>query len=213
MPRVAKGLYGRRLAEMDFADWTRKQFAISGDRFYGFEFKVLKDQYPATIGMTTAEFLAACREIGVTHYVLLARRNTLRHVVSHYASKNRGAWHTSGGKAEKQTFTLNLDDITTGSSPGRPLVDYLHEVETVHDDLRRSLAKERFLEIEYERDIDEAGAPHAYGLICDFLGLETVEAGVRRARMNPFSLSEVLENHAEVKAALAGTKFAWMADT
>lgn len=210
LPRVAKGLYGARLGHMDFPAWTRTQFEIAGDRFYGFEFKVLEDQYPAVIGMTTPEFLAACREIGVTHYVLLVRRNTLRHVVSHYAAMNKGAWHSSGGTAKKKSFTLDIESITTGSAPGRPLVDYLREVEDKHDEVRRLLLGERLLEIEYERDLDEAGAPHAYARICKFLGLEPTAVGVRRARVNPFPLSEILDNHGEVIGALERTEFAWM---
>lgn len=213
LPRVAKGLYGAQLAEMDFPVWTKRQFAISGDRFYGFEFKVLEDQYPALIGLSTGEFLAACREIGVTHYILLARRNTLRHVVSHYASRNRGAWHATeaGAASRKRSFRLDPDDITTGASPGRSLVDYLAEVETKHDEVRRLLAGERLLEIEYERDVDAAGAEHAYRMTCDFLGIDLAPVDVLNVRLNPYSLSEVLDNHAEIEARLEGTEYAWMA--
>jgi len=98
LPRKAKQLYGEKAKRLDVARWTKRQFAISGDRFYGFEFKILADQYPAMLGTSTPEFLRVCKEIGVTHYVLLVRRNTLRHVVSHYASLARGSWHTSLGE-------------------------------------------------------------------------------------------------------------------
>lgn len=212
LPRIARDLYGRAFASLDFPDWTRRQFAISGDRFYGFEFKILADQYPAMIGMTTPEFLAACRKIGVTHYVLLVRRNTLRHVVSHYASKNRGRWHASAGETVRSgTFTLDLADVTTGSAPGRGLVDYIREVEAAHEAVRRGLDGERLLEIEYERDIDEKGADHAYRRICDFLGLAPAAADIRRARMAPQPIAGLVENFDEVRAALEGTGYDWMA--
>ncbi|WP_299964521.1 hypothetical protein [uncultured Roseobacter sp.] len=212
LPRKAKQLYGDSVRKFDYAAWTKAQFAISGDRFYGFEFKILADQYPAVFGTNTAEFLSACQRIGVTHYILLTRRNTLRHVVSHYASKSRGNWHAGAGETvKKKEFTLDIDGITTGGAPGRPIVEYLQEVETAHDQVRSLLADQPFLEIEYERDIDAGGAEQAYGQICSFLGIEPGEVHIQNRKMNPFPLDTVLINYGEVAEALAGTKFAWMA--
>lgn len=211
LPRKAKQLYGDSVRKLDYADWIKAQFSISGDSFYGFEFKILADQYPAVFGTTTAEFLNACREIGVTHYILLTRRNTLRHVVSHYASKSRGNWHASAGETvKKKEFTLDIDEITTGGAPGRPIAEYLQEVETAHAEVRSLLADAAFLEIEYERDIDAGGAEEAYAKICTFLDIKPGEVEIQNRKMNPFPLDSVLVNYDEVEQALSGTEFAWM---
>lgn len=213
LPRKARGLYGEKTRQLDIGRWTRRQFAISGDRFYGFEFKILADQYPAMLGTTTPDFLETCKRIGVTHYILLTRRNTLRHVVSHYASKNRGGWHASkADEVRARTFPLDISAITTGSAPGRPLVDYLQEVDEAHAAVRRLLADERFLEVEYETDIDEKGADHAYRKICDFLGLAPGSVRIRNVKVNPYPMSEVVENFDEIARTLDGTDFGWMAE-
>jgi hypothetical protein len=209
--RKARMLYGDRLREMDQDSWLRRQFTMSGDRFYGFEFKILEDQYPAMAGRTTPAFLDQCKALGVSHYILLVRRNTLRHVISHYASRNRGSWHFEGkDKARKQQFTLDLDHITTGSAPGRPLLQYLREVDTAHDTVRRALQGEALLEIGYETDIDEKGADFAYGRISRFLGCTPQPVTIRNRRANPFPMSETVENFDDLAALLTGTEFEWM---
>ena len=211
LPRKAHQLYGGGIGELDHARWIQDQFAISGDRYYGFEFKILADQYPAIFGTTTAPFLADCHRIGVTHYILLTRRNTLRHVVSHYASKSRGNWHAAtGATVQKKDFTLDIGDITTGRAPGRPLATYLGEVDAAHAEVRHLLSGENFLEIEYERDIDTEGAEIAYERICTFLGIAPGAVEIQNRKMNPFPLRSVLVNYDEVDRALAGTEFAWM---
>ena len=213
--RKAKSLYGRKLHAFDHQTWLQQQFSISGGLFYGFEFKILQDQYPAMAGLTLESFLTQCREIGVTHYILLVRRNTLRHVISHYASRNRGNWHFGAGdkaKAQAQTFELDLEDVTTGSAPGRGLLDYMREVDTAHADVRRLLDGQALLEIDYETDIDEKGAAFAYERICDFLGTPPVEVEIRNRKANPFPMRDTLTNYDALVARLEGTEFAWMLD-
>ncbi|MEL6957322.1 MAG: hypothetical protein AAGL89_00055 [Pseudomonadota bacterium] len=211
IPRKAKQLYHDTTNGFDYARWTRAQFDLSGGKYYGFEFKILADQYPAVFGTTTEEFLETCRRIGVTHYVLLVRRNTLRHVVSHYASKNRGSWHAGANtKVEKKTFVLDPDDITTGQNQGRPLLDYLFEVDAAHDLVRSKLSGENFLELEYEGDIDEPGAQSAYNRICEFLKIAPGNVAIKNRKMNPFPLSDVIENHEDLAELLSDTPYAWM---
>lgn len=209
--RKARDLYGDALRQMDHRSWLRQQFAISGDRYYGFEFKILQDQYPQMAGLTLEAFLEQCKAIGVTHYILLVRRNTLRHVISHYASKNRGNWHFTGDqKARSQQFRLDLEDITTGTAPGRPLLEYMRQVDAAHAQVRHLLQDDRLLEIDYETDIDEKGAQFAYEKICRFLDKAPVEVTIRNRKANPFPISGTLENYDALVARLAGTEFEWM---
>ena len=212
LPRKAHQLYGEDARNLDVASWTRDQFDISGDRYYGFEFKILDDQYPAMIGTTTQSFLDICKEIGVTHYVLLSRRNTLRHVVSHYASRHRGNWHASSpGDVKKKEFTLDLSDVTTGSAPGRDLVSYMREVDAAHALVKTALADQPLLEVEYEGDIDEKGAEHAYRKICGFLDVEPGTVEIKNMKLNPHPIKNVVENFEALTDTLEGTEYAWMA--
>jgi hypothetical protein len=209
--RQARVLYGDDLAEMDHEAWTRRQFMISGARYYGFEFKFLPDQYPAILGMTPQDFLDMSQRMGVTHYILLRRRNTLRHVVSNHASRNRGMWHSSSSDAvQRKAFEIDITRITSGSAPGRPLLQYLQEVEDAHAKTWDHIRDLNALQIDYETDIDENGAEFAYNKVCDFL--DVVPSGVQIAnkRLNPFPMSSTVRNFDEIAAVLRGTDFEWM---
>jgi len=210
--RAAQQMYGKDLRNFDYRAWTRNQFAMSGDRYYGFEFKILADQYPATLGVNLPEFLDACRSMDVTHYLILRRRNTLKHVVSHYASIARGGkWHVpAGGQTAICRFALDLEHVRTGSSSGKRLVEYLEEVDVAHDELARHLAGEQVLEIDYESDIERSGPQRAFGRTCEFLSIPLETVAVRNEKVNPYGMRETLENFAEVECALGGTRFEWM---
>jgi hypothetical protein len=209
--RAAQGMYGKELRGFDYRSWTMRQFAISGARYYGFEFKVLEDQYPAMIRASLRQFLGDCRSMGVTHYIILRRRNTLNQVVSHYASRARGSWHLKqGGQATARRFALDLGCIGTGGSRGKDLVSYLDDVEAVYQELDSLLGAERVLRIEYEPDIESAGPRVAYGKICEFLGVRADGVEIRNERSNPYGLSETVENLSAVAETLRGTRHAWM---
>ncbi|SDX92409.1 hypothetical protein SAMN05444336_11327 [Albimonas donghaensis] len=211
LPRKAGSLYGDAVKRLDFGRWMKRQFATSGDRYYGFEFKILADQYPAILGATTQEFLEQCKAAGVTHYILLTRRNTLRHVISHYASIARGAWHMSArDRAGQEHLHLDTEKITTGSAPGRPLISYLREVDEAHRQVRALLRDQNLLEVEYEADIDAQGPATAYEKICRFLGIAPERANVRNSKANPFPMSSTVTNFDEIEACLSGTEFEWM---
>ena len=209
--RKAHELYGDDIKSLDYAMWTKRQFLISGDKYYGFEFKILQDQYPAILGTTTRQFLEQCKLIGVTHYILLKRRNTLRHIVSNYASINRKSWHISNtDSVQLQQFTIDINEISTGSAPGRSLVEYLQEVESTHNEVKEILNDQKILEIEYESDIDKNGAEFAYKKVCEYLNIEPVEVEVKNIRANPFPMSATVRNYDEITEKLKGTNFEWM---
>jgi len=212
--RKARELYGNEILNLDYGVWTKRQFSISGARFYGFEFKILFDQYPAILGTTTQAFLETCKDIGVTHYILLKRSNTLRHVVSHYASRHRGNWHVSNSKqVQPHQFGIDIDSVTTGSSPGRKLEDYLQQVDDTHSEVRAILEGEGILEIEYESDIDAAGAENAYRKVCKYFDIAPVEVKIKNRRVNPFNLVDTVLNYRDIEDRLRGTKFEWMLES
>lgn len=209
--RKARFLYRDRFKEMDQRRWLKRQFRQSGSRYYGFEFKCLEDQYPAMAGTTMGQFLDDCQAVGVSHYILLVRRNTLRHVVSHYVSIERGSWHLAkGGKAKKVAVDLDLDNITTGSGSGREIVEYFEEVDAAHNLVRQRVAPEQLLELSYEADIDQEGPAFAYARISDFLGIECNSVSIEHVKTNPFSIEQAVRNYDELARRLERSRFAWM---
>ena len=208
--RKAHNLY-RDAKSLDYAVWTKRQFLISGDKYYGFEFKILQDQYPAILGTTTKQFLEQCKLIGITHYILLKRRNTLRHIVSHYASINRQKWHISNiDNVKPKRFTIDINNISTGSASGRSLVEYLQEVDNTHNETKEILNDQMILEIEYESDIDKNGPEFAYKKICEYLGIELADVEVENIKANPFPMRTTVQNYDEIAQKLKGTNFEWM---
>lgn len=209
--RKAKFLYGERFKVMDQRRWLKRQFRQSGSQYYGFEFKCLDNQYPAIAGITLGQFLDDCRAIGVTHYILLVRRNTLRHVVSHYLSIQRGSWHLAKGrKAEQVTVDLDLDNITTGSGAGCDIVDYFEQVDAAHNLVRQRIAPEHLLELSYEVDIDQEGPAFAYARISDFLGVGCSSVSIEHVKTNPLSIKQAVRNYDDLARRLERSRFAWM---
>jgi hypothetical protein len=109
-----------------------------------------------------------------------------------------------------QQFNIDIDHVTTGSAPGRPLIDYLEEVENTHNAVREILSDQDVLEIEYESDIDTKGAEYAYHKVCNFLKLHPTEVEVKNKRVNPFPLKDSIQNYDEIILKLEGTAFEWM---
>ena len=67
------------------------------------------------------------------------------------------------------------------------------------------------LRLNYESDI-LADPRVAHQMVLDHLNLDPHPVDVRLQRLNPFALSEVIENFAEVEEALESTPHAWMLD-
>jgi hypothetical protein len=200
-----------RVNSSNVGSWTKEQFAIAGARYYGFEYKILPDQHSAKLGIDLLQFLDICRETGVSHYLILKRSNTLRHIVSNYASIARGLWHIERGKkAGAKTFQLDLDHITTERSPGLPILSYLEKVDDTYDAVSESLQNGKVLHINYETDIEASGPDVAFRKVCDFLNLPWVQVEVKNQRLNPYKMEEIVENWAELKGVLSGTKYEWM---
>lgn len=209
--RTAREVYRIDLNPSNVGPWTRRQFALSGSKYYGFEYKILPDQYSDDLGIELMQFLEVCRSIGVTHYLILKRANTLRQVVSNYASIARGQWHKEfGGKVDNKVFHLDLEHITTGNSQGQPLLSYLEEVDATHNAVDAFLKDENVLQISYESDIETAGPDTAFEKVCAFLGLSKVQVEVRNQKLNPKRIDELVENFDELKGTLTGTRYEWM---
>ena len=80
----------------------------------------------------------------------------------------------------------------------------IQEVETL-------LAGKNVLNLTYEDDIEQD--PQKYRSICEFVDMEATKASVNFSKTNPFPLKDIIENFAEVKAALHNTPYEWMPDS
>ena len=78
----------------------------------------------------------------------------------------------------------------------------MQEVETL-------LAGKNVLNLTYEDDIEQ-DPQKAYRSICKFVNMEETNASVTLSKTNPFPLKDIIENFAEVKAALHNTPYEWM---
>lgn len=213
--RKAHELYGDAVKNLDISNWFETQFLISGPRYYGFEFKMLQDQYVKIFDITMPELLDIWKSIGVTHYILLYRGNLLNQAISHYSGINNKVWHISsdsGNQAAKKRFPVDFEHITTGSGKGLPLYDYLRDIENSKNEIREILKNQNLLELEYEQDILDNGPMTAYQKICDFLKIPTGDAYVKNKKVLALPPSEAVENYDEAIRALSGTEFEWMLD-
>ena len=213
--RKAHEIYGESVVGLDIDRWFKAQFRISGSRFYGFEFKILKDQYVTIFDKSVPDFLETCRSIGVTHFILLYRNNTLNQAISHYSGINNKVWHitsNSGKPASSSSFSIDFEHVTTGSGSGLPLPEYLRDIENTKLEIREMLQDEKMLELDYEGDILEQGPMLAYQKICDFLQVPAGDVYVQNKKVLARSPSKTVENYGDAVKALTGTEFEWMLD-
>jgi LPS sulfotransferase NodH len=213
--RRAHEIYGDSVKTLDISTWFKRQFSISGSRYYGFEFKMLRDQYVRIFDITVPEFLGICKSIGVTHFILLYRGNTLNQAISHYSGLSNKVWHISpdsGKRASRKSFSIDFEHVTTGSGEGLPLPEYLRDIENTKDEIREILQDQNILELEYESDILEGGPMTAYQKICGFLKVPAGEVFVKNKKVLVLPPSEAVENYGDAVRALSGTEFEWMLD-
>lgn len=130
-------------------------------------------------------------------------------MVSALVARQSGAYHLkTNAHAKLVPIMIDIERVFDDTAE-RPLVECFEAFETGFADLSRLFEGQGSLTLTYEDDI-ERDPVVAYRRVCEYLGVETPSVPVRLARTNPFPLSDVIVNFAEVDRALAGTRFAWM---
>lgn len=192
--------------------WLQRQMKSAGSRYYGFEFKPLPDQHLAFVDLSLEELLRAFSAAGVSHYIILERRNALRRMISQYVGAATGVRHVKTGQSrKKKPVRIDLERAGFGDVwRPKPLVACLEEIEELYQTLEQRLANEKCLVLEYESDISKNGPQVAFRKTCEFLGLTPTEVSPNLVKTNPYAVAELLENYEEVASALRGTKFEWM---
>jgi len=192
--------------------WLHRQMNASGSKYYGFEFKPLPDQHLSFVDLSLDEVLSAFSAAGVSHYIILKRRNALRRMISQYVGAATGIRHLSTGQSiKKKKVRIDVESAGFGDvwTP-KPLLTCLEEIEDLYQTLERRLANEKCLILEYESDIGKDGPQVAFRRTCEFLGLPSMDVSPSLVRTNPYAVAELLENYEDVASALRGTKFEWM---
>jgi len=192
--------------------WLRRQMNASGSKYYGFEFKPLLDQHLSFVDLSLDELLSAFSAAGVSHYIILERRNILRRMISQYVGAATGVRHlTTGQSIKKKKVRIDVERAGFGDVwRPKPLVACLTEVEDLYETLERRLANENCLVLEYESDISKDGPQVAFRRTSEFLGLTSMDVSPNLVKTNPYAVAELLENYEDVASALRGTKFEWM---
>lgn len=212
---VAHYQLGLDLRADRYADWTRAQFALGAPGYYGFECKILPGQHLGFLAVTLETYLDRMQQIGVSHFVLLERRNILRRMVSQYVgSKTKQRHITAGGQVALSKIELPVAACRFGDSPAeKPLRDCLDEVAAAYDLSKAKLAGGNFVTLIYEEDVDGARGPiQATEKICGLVGLAPPSGAPDLSKTNPFPLNEILSNFDEVATHLSGSRHAWMLD-
>ena len=206
--------------------------------YYGVVFK----PFHFTIsGSSATEFLNQSFLLNFTYFILIRRKNRLRIIVSDKVARKKNAWHFYGediAKLEKIHLPLNqhkplvkkiletirlplnqhkllvkriLEKIRLLLNKPEPLVERIENLEIQMQEVETLLAGKNVLNLTYEDDIEQ-DPQRAYRSICEFVDMEATKASVNLSKTNPFPLKDMIENFAEVKAALHNTPYEWMPD-
>lgn len=205
-----RSFWVERASDADRADplgVLRRRLARARKPIYGFECKLY---HARLIGIPLEELVPKLEALGFTRFVVLDRRNTLRKVVSSLVATRRGTARLPAGVEPPRTRVRVPVDAVPIDATCAPLVELLRGYQDGLQRLETILAGRPTLRLRYEDDL--AADPVAgYRRVCAFLGVAPETPAVRLGRTTPWPWREVVENPAEVVAALAGTEFAWMA--
>ena len=177
---------------------------------YGFETKYLPQQHLSTncLNQSIEGYVAALESLGFTHFIVLHRKNLLRRAVSASVGKATGKWHSNEPIGSPTKIRMDINSFPSGAS-SMSILESFSSAEDRYERLQRCVAANNKLLLTYEEDIQN-DPRIGYRRIIEFLGLSDEAPEIKLRRTNPFAYQEMIENFAEVEAALQGTQHAWM---
>ncbi|MBT9314746.1 hypothetical protein [Leptothoe spongobia] len=184
-------------------------------RYYGFE---VKFYHLDRTNISLQNYIQQISELGVSHFIILKRKNYLRKIVSSYVSFDKkkanlrtiddSDHHSVETKAKLHQIKLNIDSVNIDSTQ-KSLLEHLQYYQTHFQRLDSALADKKVLRLTYEENI--APSPmDGYHKACDFLGISRHPVTVQYGKTNPFKLSEIVDNFSDVEKALQNSEFEWM---
>lgn len=184
----------------------KQRMSRAGRKWYGFEVKFFHLDHAH---LALEDYVSQLREVGVTRFLILRRRNYLRKIVSSMIASTTKQWHVgSGGAARRATITLDPARVPIDRSD-RSLLQLLESYERGFSSLDALLQPGEALHLTYEDDVQTDPA-RAYAKSVAFLGLQPRSVKTQLGRTNPYPLRQLVGNFEDVERALAGTPFEWM---
>ncbi|MEL6488831.1 MAG: hypothetical protein AAFQ95_02620 [Cyanobacteria bacterium J06621_3] len=184
-------------------------------RYYGFEAKFY---HLDRTNVSLSDYVQRISDLGVSHFIILKRKNYLRKIVSSYIAFDKkrnnlrtideSDHHPADKKAKLYQINLNVNNVTIDGS-NKSLLEHLKYYQDNFQRLDAELAGKKVLRLTYEEHIAKAPI-QGYYQACDFLRISRHPVTVKYGKTNPFKLSEIVENFIEVERALINTKFEWM---
>lgn len=178
----------------------------AGRRFYGFELKFF---HLKLVNRDLADYVEDLHRLGITHFIILERRNYLRKIISSIVADQRKRYHQPYYKKIRLTrIKLDVNNVRIDRD-AKPLIAYLNDYHESFRALEKLLGDRRILPLSYEDDIS-SDPLIGFQRICDFLDIDKRQAVVRYSKTNPFKLTEIVSNFEEVESTLRRTPFEWM---
>ena len=184
-------------------------------RYYGFE---VKFYHLDRTKISLSDYIQQISELGVSHFIVLKRKNYLRKIVSSYVAfdKKKNNFRTiyesdhysADTKAKLYQINLNVNSVVIDASQ-RSLLEHLEYYHQNFQKLDTELADKKALHLTYEDHIAQ-GPINGYHQACDFLNISRHPVTIQYGKTNPFKLSEIVENFSEVEKTLKNTEFEWM---
>lgn len=201
---------------LDSKSFVRREIEWSSSssisKIYGFETKYLPEQHlsPRCVDMELSEYIDLLYGFQVHKFIILHRRNYLRHLVSGEVGRKKKSWHVVNKSVMPTSINIDISSVTIGRREvNTPLLEAFHFRDEQYNKLKKLLSAKDVLLLSYEDDI-LTDPRIAYEKICDFFGVQSQKPDVRLSRTNPFTLQEMIENFEDVEMVLSGTKYEWM---
>ena len=183
--------------------------ARSGPLYYGLEVKFF---HLDLFGIPMVDYLERLEHVGITHVIVLERRNYVAKVVSSVRAHLDGRYHIDGRVGAKAPLApVDLTGDLAIDYSRQPLLGHLRGYEAGFRELRRALDILDFqvLELNYEDDI-RADPSVAYRKACEHLDVRPVPIRPRLRRSGDADLRSQILQLDLVEQSLAATPFEWM---
>ncbi len=187
--------------------YLKRSMRGSRKKYFGFEVKFYHLKF---LGEDFYAYLSKVKEIGVTKFVLLHRKNYLRIMVSSLIATETKIWHTKSHKKLPATqISINVENIMVDGEC-KSLLEFLKEYTYQFETLVNFMQNEYdTIQLEYEMDISD-NPIYAYRKVCDYLSVDFQKPVIQFRKTNDYKLDEVIINFSEIESYLKGTPYQWM---
>jgi hypothetical protein len=179
--------------------------------FQAVEVKFLPEQHPGIFRMSALEMADVLADHGYQKAILLERRNSLRRMISHCMALETRCFHLSASEPAPlpHPISIDLSAILVGTET-RSLLGWLQHIEDAYLRHREGLkTRHGLLHLCYEDHVQD-DPRIAFQKVCTYLGVKTMGVNVGLRRTNPFQLSDIVTNYADLEAMLKNSSFSWM---